>query len=281
MGFRRIIKNFKIDGFDGFFYRLLKKLNFKIKYLNIIEKNKYNLDQRILKITNNQIISGLYKGTYLVGKNHWGAHDFSSKMLGLYEEQVQKKILDIKERHNLEYLVNFGASDGFHVLGLIKNKIFKKGFAFEINPAERIILKKNIEKNNLCEKIEIFEKANFEEIFNILDSKKLEKSLFLIDIEGGEFDLFRPEYIKKLERSFFIIENHDFLLRDIKKKRDLDNLLKNYFDIELIKNSGRNPFAFDFIKDLSDDERWLIMSEGRPCEMNWIVLRPKKDITLK
>ena len=60
MGFRRIIKNFKIDGFDGFFYRLLKKLNFKIKYLNIIEKNKYNLDQRILKITNNQIISGLY-----------------------------------------------------------------------------------------------------------------------------------------------------------------------------------------------------------------------------
>ena len=91
MGFRRIIKNFKIDGLDGFFYRLLKKLNFKIKYLNIIEKNKYNLDQRILKITNNQIISGLYKGTYLVGKNHWGAHDFSSKMLGVYEEQVQKK----------------------------------------------------------------------------------------------------------------------------------------------------------------------------------------------
>ena len=279
MGFRRIIKNYKIDGFDGLFYRLLKKLNFKIKYLNIRDKHKYNLDQRILKITNNQIISGLYKGTYLVGKSHWSAHDFSSKMLGLYEEQVQKKILDIKEKHNLEYLINFGASDGFHILGLIKNKIFKKGFAFEINPAERVILKKNIEKNNLCEKIEVFEKANFEEIFNTLDSKKLEKSLFLIDIEGGEFDLFTPECIKKLERSFFIIEKHDFLISDIKKKKDFDNLLKNYFDMEIIKNSGRNPFAFDFLKDLSDDERWLIMSEGRPCEMHWIMLHPKKDIT--
>ena len=58
MGLRRIIKNFKIDGFDGLFYRLLKKLNFKIKYLNIKEKNKYNLGQRILKITNNQVKSG-------------------------------------------------------------------------------------------------------------------------------------------------------------------------------------------------------------------------------
>ena len=54
MGLRRIIKNFKIDGFDGLFYRLLKKLNFKIKYLNIRDKHKYNLGQRILKITNNQ-----------------------------------------------------------------------------------------------------------------------------------------------------------------------------------------------------------------------------------
>ena len=270
MGLRRIIKNFKNDGLNGFFYRLIKKL---------YSRSKYNLDQKILKITNNQIISGLYKDTYLVGKNNWGVHDFSSKLLGVYEEQVQKKILDIKERYNLEYLINFGSSDGFHILGLIKNKIFKKGFAFEIDPAEKLILKENIEKNNLSEKIEVFGKANFEEIFNTLDSEKLKKSLFLIDIEGGEFDLFTPECIKKLERSFFIIEKHDFLISDIKKKKDFDNLLKNYFDIEIIKNSGRNPFAFDFLKDLSDDERWLIMSEGRPCEMHWIMLHPKKDIT--
>ena len=27
---------------------------------------------------------------------------------------------------------------------------------------------------------------------------------------------------------------------------------------------------------LPDDVRWLMMSEGRPCEMNWLIFTPQK-----
>ena len=82
MGFRRIHKLYKKDGLDGLIFRFLKFLNFKIDYLNIREKNKYDLDQRIIKLSKNKIMDGLYKDTFLIGSNDWSVNDFSSKLLG-------------------------------------------------------------------------------------------------------------------------------------------------------------------------------------------------------
>ena len=57
-------------------------------------------------------------------------------------------------------------------------------------------------------------------------------------------------------------------------KKKFFQLMKNNFSLEILQNSGRNPYAIDEIQDLDDDERWLIMSEGRPKKMDWIVCVP-------
>ena len=157
----------------------------------------------------------------------------------------------------------------------MKKKKFKKAYAFEISKKERDILKINLKKNNLIDDVEIYGAAGFRKILDLLDINDLKKTLFLIDIEGAEFDLFNNEFNEKLKDSFFIIENHDFLLRDYKKKMMFDELVNKFFNVNIVKNKGRNPFQFDFMKSFTDDERWLMMSEQRPCEMNWIVLKPK------
>ena len=163
----------------------------KIKYENYVFGQKsYN---GVAILSKNKILDGIYKDTFLIGSNDWGVNDFSSKLLGVYEEQIQKKIIEIKQKNKLEYLVNFGASDGFHILGLLKKNVFKKGLAFEISTNERTILKKNIDSNCLQEKIDIFGKANFHDVINILNPEKLSKTLFLIDIEGDEFNIFTNE----------------------------------------------------------------------------------------
>ena len=51
--------------------------------------------------------------------------------------------------------------------------------------------------------------------------------------------------------------------------------IKNFFDYELIYQSSRNPFSIDFLKEFSEDEKWIMMSEMRPQNMNWIFLKPK------
>ena len=46
------------------------------------------------------------------------------------------------------------------------------------------------------------------------------------------------------------------------------------FKVSLVHNSSRNPFNFDILNELSDDDKWLLMGEGRPKSMSWIVLTP-------
>jgi hypothetical protein len=266
---------YKIHGFKGLLREILIKLKLREKFDPTIKEKKIELEYKIRQLSKNFIINGNYSRTYLSGKSSWQLFDNCSKYLGLYEEQIQDKIILEQKKNNLKFLVNFGASDGYHILGLLKNSFFEKGLAFEINATEKINLEYNIKKNNLESKIKTFSKANFEDVLENIEPENLKKTLFLIDIEGNEFELFDKKILKILSNSFFIIENHDFMIENKKIIEKFWFNIKNFFNYELIYQSSRNPFSIDFLKQFSEDEKWIMMSEMRPQNMNWIFLKPK------
>jgi len=261
-------------GIDGLIYVVLKNLKLNSKFISIIEKKKYYLEKKIIKITNKTILSGIYKSTRLTCESHWGGFDTSSKLLGFYEKQVQEKILELKNKFHLEYFINFGASDGYHALGLLKNNIFKYAYVFEINDKSRTIINDNSKINNLSEKIKILGKANFEDFKKNLNSEKLKKTLFLIDIEGEEFKILNKINLPIFKNSILVVENHDFL----SNKEDVEkffNLMKKHFNLEILNNGSRNPYEIAEIKYFDDDEKWLLVSENRKQTMNWLIFIPK------
>jgi hypothetical protein len=270
---RSLLALLESGGLDGVFYSLIKKLGFKIPYTTIIEKKKFFLDQKIALIYKNKVARGFYKETYLDVNNLWGG--YSSKILGIYELKVQEKIIDLKKKFKLKYLVNFGAGEGYHILGLTKNYNFKKSLAFELSNEGRQVLVKNIMANKLKDKIQVFEKADFRLVKLNLNKNNLKKTLFLIDIEGNEYELIDEENLKYFKNSYFIIEDHYFW-RNKKIVNKFYNLLKKYFNVEFFEDSSRNPFNYKELKNIHDDERWLMMSENRPLQMSWILLTPKK-----
>ena len=172
--------------------------------------------------------------------------------------------------------VNFGSADGYHIIGSVKNLNFKKGFAFEKDKETKKFLIDNLKKNGLLDKIFVYNDANFNKVFELLDEKEL-KTIFLIDIEGDEFDLINNYDLKNLKNSYFIIEDHNFYLNDKTKINDFNKKINAYFNVEKLDNNGRNPFKYEIINKFNDDDRWLIMSEGRPEKMSWIVLTPKNN----
>jgi len=266
---------YKVFGYKGLLRELLIKLKLREKFDLTIKEKKIELEYKIRKLSKNFITKGNYSNTYLSGKSCWQIFDNCSKYLGLYEEQVQNKIIKEQKKNNLKFLVNFGASDGYHIIGLIKNSFFERGLAFEVNATEKLYLEDNIKKNNLESKIKTFSKANFEDVLENIELEDLKKTLFLIDIEGSEFELFNERTIKIFSNSFFIIENHDFMIKNKKLIEKFWSNIKNFFDYELIHQSSRNPFSIDFLKEFSEDEKWIMMSEMRPQNMNWIFLKPK------
>ena len=277
--FKKIYLKYEHRGVGYLFHYFLKKIGIKTRYSSFIHKKKSYLDNKIFDLTDGIVRSGLYKSLKLSKDQNWKNLidcDLSPKLLGIYEEQVQNKIVQLKKDHDLKYLVNFGSGEGYHAIGLLKNNYFEKCICFEINENTREILKKNSKLNDVENKIKIFNEANFNLVFKELNHDQIKKTLFLVDIEGYEFSLYNSDNLNFIKESFHLIENHEDYYRDKKKVSEFYKIMNNYFHCEKLKNTGRNPFDFDEIKFLPDDERWLMMSEGRPCEMNWLVFKPNK-----
>ena len=271
---KNIFKIYSRVGLFELILIVLKRLKI-IKYTSFTEKKKYEINDKIINITNKIVISGAYKNIKLNCNTSWSNEFLSTKLLGLYEEQVQKKIIELKKKYKLNYLINFGSSDGYHLIGLIKNNFFKSGLAYEISSKERKELIKNLEINKIIKKVKVFNAANFDYINNNFSKKILNKTLFLVDIEGNEFSIFNKKNLKFFKNSILIIENHDFFLKGNKIVNDFFKLLKKNFNINYLLNGSRNPYKIKEISKFNDDERWLIMSEGRVCEQNWLICIPK------
>ena len=202
--------------------------------------------------------------------------DVSSKLLGFYEQQVQEKIISLKKDFSLENFINFGCGDGYHLIGLLKNDYFKLGMAFERDQFGIDQIKENAVLNSVEDKIMIFRSANFEDISKNLDANQLKKSLFLVDIEGAEFNLFNESSLDCFRNSILLIENHDFFA----KKTEVENFfefMKKHFNLEVLMNGSRNPYRIPQIVKFDDDEKWLMVSEGRKQTMNWLIFTPKNN----
>lgn len=272
---KKIYIKYEKDGIWRIVSILLKKIGIKTTYTSFMHKKKFNLYKKISKITKHKVVNGYYKSLILSKNYSWNKYnvDLSSKLLGCYEEQVQEKIIQIKKKNNLKYLVVFGASEGFHALGLIKNKFFSKAFIFEKDYQSRKILINN-SKINKIKKINIFGEADFSSIASFLN-KNAKKTLFLIDIEGEEFNILNKKNLHYYQNSFLIIENHANLIKNSKLKNIFFKLINKNFNVNYLENGSRNPHKFKYLDFLNDDEKWIIMSENRPCTMNWLILSPK------
>jgi hypothetical protein len=238
-------------------------------------KIKLKIFNKILNISNNRVISGLYKSTYLQNDKEISLSNnfFMSQLIGCYEAQVQQKIIDLQKKYGLINIINFGAGNGFHVLGLVKNNFFEKGFCFDIDPEKRKLLSLNIKKNKLKDKITVHNEASFNEVNALLTKNKIKKTLFLIDIEGSEFTLINRETIHFIKNSYLVIENHSF---NFSKKKLINfwKIINYYYNYEIIDSSSRDPMSIKELDNLSEDEKWIAISENRP-KMNWIICEPK------
>jgi hypothetical protein len=270
-------KIYNINGLDGVYYYFLNK-NFKKTGLNnFIDKKKNLLGIKISKIAKNRILNGPYKDTKILNLGGWSSIDYSAKYLGTYENSVQKKIIYLSKKFKLKNFVDLGAAEGFHIISLLKKNYFQNGYAFEIQKESRAFLKKNAIINNVIKKLKIFGEANFLTIKNNLKNLELKKTLFLIDIEGNEYHLLNRDFCNYFKDSFFIVEDHDF---NIKNRSIINNFKKNIynkFSVSFILDSSKDPYSFELLQNFTDDEKYLMMSEGRPKSMRWIVLKPKKN----
>ena len=260
--------------------QILLRINYRIEKVIIIivfalkledavtQTRREVLGKKVWEYYGGEIAYGPFKGVKINNHSDWsGTKDIGPKIFGLYENQILEWI----QRKKFDLLIDIGAADGYYALGILSSKIASRAVTFEISINDREITKASAIINNVDDKISIKGEATTSEIIEVL--KSCSNGLIIMDIEGGEYNLITSELLKAAKNSCLIIELHEVVNKDIQV--NLLNLCKQFHQFEELTSLERNFPRDKFIEKLTDNERSLLLSEGRPYAMSWVVLSPK------
>lgn len=256
-------------------YKPLKFQLLKLGIGNPIKKRRLKLSILIENLFNSTVAYGPFKGLKLSSDTWWGKADKASMFLGLYEREILDSLAKIPKQYKT--FIDLGAADGYYGVGVLINNHFDRSYCFEISKSGQKAILKNAELNSVSNRIIIHGIAE-KDFLKHIPVDQLSKSVLLVDIEGGEFDLFDYNLFEILKNSIIFIELHEWLVvegdRKLEKlKRDADR----HFNITEITTTNRDLSVFPELKNFSDTDRWMICSEGRKQLMTWWRLDPKSE----
>ena len=123
-----IIKKLSSGNFSWVLLEVISKISFnklELRIDKVVEKKRIALSNKISKIFNNKVQEGPFKGMLISEEQFWGQGDKASKILGLYEKEIQDLINQIQEKNNFPTFIDIGGADGFFAVGSVINNLFK------------------------------------------------------------------------------------------------------------------------------------------------------------
>lgn len=257
---------------------------------NEIELYRLNLSHKIAKQLNYQVQYGPFKGMKLLPDPFWGEADLAVKILGLYEKELLELLCDIAKSPKITTLVDLGAADGYYPIGGLLSQLFDQVVLFEKSLLGQQSIKRHLTLNHIEHSVCLYAQADQSTFLDFLDRHHghLHQMVFLIDIEGFEYDLMTPKILNLLRRSHVIIEVHNAYTqdkfeppirldpRDFKEsKSQLESWVLKTHCLKKFYQGGRDLSEFEFLHHLPDNDRALLISEGRDYIGCWWHLIPK------
>ncbi len=133
---------------------------------------------------------------------------------------------------------------------------------------------RNATENSLEDKVQVFGIADQHMMKKLKEhSFNTENSLVLCDIEGGEFDLFTNDLFNYLKGAKIIIELHDKVLglnEEIRTK--LIQKIPKGLSYKILKSQSLNWNGISTLEELSDNDRAVVLSEGRKKIGEWLII---------
>lgn len=196
--------------------------------------------------------SGPFKGMALVPEAPSSL--LYPKILGTYETEIYKAIAT---EGRYDRLINIGSGEGYFAVGTLMIDPKLTAIAFDILPKARELTGKLAALNHVSNRLEVGAECSSKTVAELAKPR----SLFLIDIEGAELELFKAVPPESLVAADFLIETHWV------DNQSTCDFLVEYFsgthNIEIIEQQPRDPSAFPELMELDQIDRLLAVWEGR------------------
>jgi hypothetical protein len=238
-----------------------------------IRQRQERISLEVFDLCGGSVRYGPFKGLKLDRNPWWGRFDLGSQCLGLYELEILKKI-EIECKKGSATFIDIGAADGYYAVGLLKSGMVDRAVCFEMSPEGRESIMRNWVNNGSPGDLQIYNQATEDSLLS-LSEKDVESSLILIDIEGAEFDVMSHQVFKKLNKCALIVEIHNWVDDFSSRYSSLLRAASDTHQIKVIERVERSTVSIPELRDFTDDNRLLLVSERRPCMMRFLFFCPR------
>jgi hypothetical protein len=213
-----------------------------------------------------RIMQGPFAGMEYVAAATEGA--LAPRLIGTYESELHPYI----ERYaqaDLDCVIDVGCAEGYYAVGLARLMPQVTVHAFDTHTAARVACAELAAKNGVTDRVIIGETFTPEGFEAFADKR----CLVVVDIEGAEDDLLRPDLSPALARMDLIVETHDVYRPGV-----LDRLVERFRPTHEVVRLDPEPKTLplpSFLDNASYLDRLLAVWEFRLRPTPWLVLTPK------
>jgi SAM-dependent methyltransferase len=227
-------------------------------------RNEHEL-KRYLQITGGMnVLSGPFTGLAYLETSYGSV--WAPKVLGTYERELHELIHALQLR-SYKRIVDIGCAEGYYLAGLA-HLARRQSAALEINGYD--LNAEAVQAANwLCRINGLNVRAHCSRYE--LEGAADDRTLFVVDIEGDEFDLLCARNVQKLPSCSFLVEVHEQ-----QGSRAQLNLLLEVFsgthDAQVLHRKKRTLSDFPLTRSIpaNDELRLQLMDERRELGNTWI-----------
>jgi len=194
--------------------------------------------------------------------------DLPSKLIGAYERELHPWIEELVDA-DFEQVVNVGSGDGYYAVGLARRMPETEVIAFDSDGDRRELSEAVARANGVAGRLSVRGSCGPKEL-EALDIGP--GTLLLVDCEGCEADLLRPDLLSGLAGCTILVELHEFVERGI-SARILARFSETH-SATRVSSTPRRAREHPSLSFLGPLDRRIALSEYRPEQMEWVLLRP-------
>jgi hypothetical protein len=198
------------------------------------------------------------------------------KPLGTYEKELWDEI-EATIAAAPSRILNIGAGEGFYAAGLAVRCPNATVEAYEAGRTGP--LRKLLKLNRLDSRVSIHGRCDVPDLIKAFATRsaKDQRTLVVMDIEGGEFELLDPHEISELANCIILVEVHNFIRADLQK-----TLIDRFSASHAIKTHSPHARRLEDVPEVLRTGMYdagchvvPLMDEGRVIGTDWLALWPQ------
>lgn len=227
---------------------------------------RQDLLEKYIERNGNSVQGGPFQGMELLTHPSWDHGTRLQKLIGCYEAELHPTLLQVARR-NYKIALNIGCAEGYYAVGAARLLLSQPPvFAFDARKTAQSVCIEAARKNQVIDQVKVGGPCTIDTLDQLL--RFGDRSLIIIDSEGDELKLLRPDILPGLRASDLIIECHDWVQPGL--TAELEQRFSPTHNVEVIFEGARDIRDFPFLAELTGFERAVALCEFRPRLAHWL-----------